>query len=168
MSVSGQIRPPRDVRGMSVISPKAAVMRTSSFGRFVPIAAICAAAIPSLFDNLVGDSIKNSDRRMLRHSTEQQRGARTYPPLNTLKLVAEDVWIVDGPVVRFGMMPWPKMAFPTRMTIIRVASGNLFIHSPTPLISSLKRELDGIGTPRWIIGPNRIHYWWIPGTRVFP
>src|SRR4029453_331654 len=77
--VSGQIRPPRDVRGMSVISPKAAVMRTSSFGRFVPIAAICAAAIPSLFDNLVGDSIKNSDRRMLRHSTEQQRGERTYP-----------------------------------------------------------------------------------------
>jgi Domain of unknown function (DUF4336) len=111
--------------------------------------------------NLVGDSIKNSDRRMLRHSTEQQRGERTYPPLNTLKSVAEDVWIVDGPVIRFGMS-WPKMLFPTRMTIIRVASGNLFIHSPTPLISSLKREVDGIGTPRWIIGPNRIHYWWIP------
>jgi hypothetical protein len=49
------------------------------------------------------------------------------------------------------------MLFPTRMTIIRVASGNLFIHSPTSLISSLKREVDGIGTPRWIIGPNRIH-----------
>src|SRR5262245_58158424 len=82
--------------------------------------------------NLVGDSIKNSDHGMLRHSTEQQRGERTYPPLNTLKLVAEDVWIVDGPVIRFGMSSWPKMLFPTRMTIIRVAGGNLFIHSPTP------------------------------------
>jgi len=36
MSQLGQIRPPRDFRGMSVISPKAAVMSTSSFGRFVP------------------------------------------------------------------------------------------------------------------------------------
>lgn len=26
----------------------------------------------------------------------------TYPPLNTLKRVAEDIWIVDGPVIRFG------------------------------------------------------------------
>jgi hypothetical protein len=32
----GQILPPRIVRGMSVIPPKAAVMGKSSFGRFVP------------------------------------------------------------------------------------------------------------------------------------
>jgi hypothetical protein len=34
----------------------------------------------------------------------------TYPPLNTLKPVASEVWIVDGPEIRFGF-PWPKMAF---------------------------------------------------------
>jgi hypothetical protein len=26
----------------------------------------------------------------------------TYPPINMLKAVAEDIWIVDGPVIRFG------------------------------------------------------------------
>lgn len=84
----------------------------------------------------------------------------TYPPLNTLKRVASDVWIVDGPAIRFGM-PWPKMSFPTRMTVIRLSGGELFIHSPTPLVPALKAEIESIGTPRWIIGPNRIHYWWI-------
>lgn len=85
----------------------------------------------------------------------------TYPPLNTLKCIADDIWIVDGPIIRFGM-PWPKMPFPTRMTVIRLADRNLFVHSPTPLTPALKAEIENIGQPRWIIGPNRIHYWWIP------
>jgi len=85
----------------------------------------------------------------------------TYPPLNTLKPVVDDVWIVDGPVIRFGL-PWPKLPFPTRMTIIRLASGDLFVHSPTPLTPGLKAEIEKAGTPRFIVGPNRIHYWWIP------
>jgi hypothetical protein len=47
------------------------------------------------------------------------------------------------------------------MTIIRIG-GDLLVHSPTPLTPELKREVEGIGRARWIIGPNRIHYWWIP------
>ncbi|MGJ4962821.1 hypothetical protein [Bradyrhizobium sp. HKCCYLRH3061] len=35
----------------------------------------------------------------------------TYPPLNTLKLVAENIWIVDGPVIRFGI-PGLNFRFP--------------------------------------------------------
>lgn len=90
---------------------------------------------------------------------------RTYEPLNTLKPVAENVWIVDGPAIRFGM-PWPKMPFPTRMTIIRLNDEDLFIHSPTPLTDGLKAELAQIGEVRHIVGPNRIHYWWIPEWRT--
>jgi hypothetical protein len=89
----------------------------------------------------------------------------TYPPLNTLKPVAENVWIVDGPMIRFGM-PWPKMPFSTRMTIIRIRNGDLFIHSPTPLTDGLKAEVGQIGRVRHIVGPNRIHYWWIPEWRT--
>jgi hypothetical protein len=85
----------------------------------------------------------------------------TYPPINTLKCVSDNVWIVDGPVIRFGM-PWPKFPFPTRMTIIRLASGELFVHSPTPLTPSLGEEVTREGNVRFIIGPNRIHYWWVP------
>ena len=84
----------------------------------------------------------------------------TYPPLSTLKTVAEGLWIVDGPIIFFGM-PWPKMPFSTRATIIRLSSG-LFIHSPTPLTATLKNEVDKLGPVKWIIGPNRIHYAWIP------
>ena len=84
-----------------------------------------------------------------------------YPPLNTLKPVCESVWIADGPLIRFGM-PWPKFLFPTRMTVVRLASGDLFVHSPTPLTPDLRREIERAGRPRYIIGPNRIHYWWLP------
>ncbi len=85
---------------------------------------------------------------------------QTYPPLNTLKPVADDVWIVDGPLIEFG--PWPfRMPFATRMTVIRIGR-NLFIHSPTPLTDGLKAEIAAIGAPAWLIGPNRLHYWWIP------
>lgn len=86
-----------------------------------------------------------------------------YPPINTLKPVARDVWIVDGPEIGFAMpgLPLPEMPFPTRMTVIRI-DGDLFIHSPTPLTPGLRAEIDTLGRPRWIIGPNRIHYWWIP------
>jgi hypothetical protein len=85
----------------------------------------------------------------------------TYPPIGTLKLVAENVWIVDGPIIRFGL-PFAKMPFPTRMTILRLEGGKLLIHSPTELTDSLKREVASIGEPAFIIGPNRIHYWWVP------
>ena len=86
-----------------------------------------------------------------------------YTPLDTLKPVADDVWIVDGPMIRFAIpgIGWPKMPFPTRMTIIRIG-GDLFLHSPTALSPGLQREVEALGRPRWIIGPNRIHYWWIP------
>lgn len=91
----------------------------------------------------------------------------TYPPLNRLKPVCPDVWIVDGPLIHFGL-PWPKMPFPTRMTVMRVGE-ELFIHSPTPLVSELRAQIEAIGRPRWIIGPNRLHYWWIPEWRAaFP
>lgn len=85
----------------------------------------------------------------------------TYPPLNTLKPVAEDIWMVDGPMIRFGMAGF-KMPFSTRMTIIRLRDGGLFIHSPTELTDALRAEVAGLGRVRHIVAPNRIHYWWIP------
>ena len=84
----------------------------------------------------------------------------TYPPLDTLKSVADDIWLVDGPLIRFGP-PGLKMPFPTRMTIIRVGPTDLFVHSPIELTPGLKAEVGKLGQPRWLIAPNRLHYWWI-------
>ncbi|MCC0016906.1 MAG: DUF4336 domain-containing protein [Rhodobiaceae bacterium] len=53
------------------------------------------------------------------------------------------------------------LPFTTRMTVIRLPGGDLWIHSPTPLDDALKAEIDALGTVAHIIAPNRIHYWWI-------
>ncbi len=84
----------------------------------------------------------------------------TYEPTGTLKPVAENVWIVDGPLIRFGYLGL-KFPFPTRMTVIRLKDGSLWLHSPTDLTPSLKNEIDALGPVRHLIAPNRIHYWWL-------
>lgn len=85
----------------------------------------------------------------------------TYSPLCTLKRVAPDIWVVDGPIIRFGSL-WPRIPFPTRMTMVRMPGDRLLIHAPTPLPASLAHEVVACGTPRCMIGPNRPHYWWVP------
>ncbi len=84
----------------------------------------------------------------------------TYEPTDTLKPVTDGVWIVDGPVIGFGYLGL-KFPFPTRMTIVRLADGGLWVHSPTELSPSLKSEMDALGRVRHLIAPNRIHYWWL-------
>jgi hypothetical protein len=97
---------------------------------------------------------------------DQARGV--YSPLNVMKPVAANVWIVDGPIIRFGPR-WLAAPFPTRMTIIRLDSNRLFVHSPTPLPPALRDEVTAVGKVAWIIGPNRLHYSWIPDWRAaFP
>lgn len=79
-----------------------------------------------------------------------------YEPLNTLKPIGENIWIVDGPHIQFYGLP-----FSTRMTIIRLRSGALFIHSPIALTEALKREVETLGTVRHLVSPNWIHYAYI-------
>lgn len=76
-----------------------------------------------------------------------------YAPLDTPKPVAEGVWIVDGPEVRFYGIP-----FPTRMTLIRLADGGLWVHSPTALSPALQETVKNLGPVRHLIAPNWIHY----------
>lgn len=80
----------------------------------------------------------------------------TYEPVNSLKPVDQNIWIVDGPIIHFKKVP-----FSTRMTIIRLNSGELFVHSPTTLTAELKTAVDSLGPVRHLISPNKIHYWWI-------
>lgn len=87
-------------------------------------------------------------------------GDPLYRPINTPKPVCPNLWIVDGPTIRFGF-PWPKLPFPTRMTLLRIG-GDLFVHSPTSLTGELRSAVEAIGRPRWVVAPNRIHYWWLP------
>jgi len=84
-----------------------------------------------------------------------------YEPINILKPVAENIWIVDGPIVRMAMYG-TRIPFPTRMTIVRLSSGELWCHSPTELTAELKVQVDALGPVRHLVSPNKIHYAHIP------
>jgi Domain of unknown function (DUF4336) len=93
---------------------------------------------------------------------------RAYYPINVLKPAATNVWIVDGPIIRVPLCGF-GMPFPTRMTIVRLADGDLFVHSPTVLTAELKAAIKALGTPRFLIAPSWLHYWWLPDwKRAFP
>ncbi len=51
----------------------------------------------------------------------------TYDPINVLKPVADDIWIVDGPRIRMSMGPL-HVPFPTRMTVLRLPQGICQFH----------------------------------------
>lgn len=76
-----------------------------------------------------------------------------YPPLDVLKPVAESVWIVDsGPIHAMGL------PIPVRMTVVRLGSGDVWLHSPTPFSESLRVEIERIGSIRHLVAPNVAHW----------
>lgn len=78
----------------------------------------------------------------------------TYPPLDVPKPVAEDVWIVDsGPHRVLG-----ALCFPVRMTVLRLADGRLWLHSPTRWRSVLVDLLQDLGRIRHIVAPSGTHW----------
>ncbi|MEB3340557.1 DUF4336 domain-containing protein [Okeania sp.] len=80
-----------------------------------------------------------------------------YEPLNVLKPIDENIWIVDGPIVRMAMYG-TFIPFPTRMTIVRLKNNKLWCHSPIELVPELKAKIDALGSVRHLISPNKIHY----------
>lgn len=80
--------------------------------------------------------------------------ALTYPPLDTPKPVAENVWIVDsGPLHVAGLMP-----LPVRMTVIRLGSGELLLHSPTRFDATLRQAIEQHGRITHLVAPNVAHW----------
>lgn len=76
-----------------------------------------------------------------------------YEPLNTLKPVGHNIWVVDGPSIRFYGVP-----FSTRMTVVRLQNGDIWLHSPTKIGDALKAEIAALGPVCHLIAPNWIHY----------
>lgn len=84
-----------------------------------------------------------------------------YEPTDTVKPIADGLYLVDGPVVRMAAGPF-NVPFPSRMAIARLDDGGLWVWSPTALSPALKREVDALGPVRHLVSPNRIHYANIP------
>ena len=52
-------------------------------------------------------------------------------------------------------MPWP---FTTRMTVVQLSNGDLFLHSPIAFDAALATHLQSLGRVRHLVSPNRGHY----------
>jgi hypothetical protein len=66
--------------------------------------------------------------------------------------VNDQLWILEYPV-RFG-----GMDLFGRMTIIRLASGELIVHDPCRIDTTTKREIDALGEVRYIVAPGSFHH----------
>lgn len=77
----------------------------------------------------------------------------SYPPLNTPKAVADGVWIVDAAPIHAGGIP-----LPIRMTVLRLAGGELLLHSPIPYRPDLQRDLEALGRIGHLVAPSVGHW----------
>ena len=71
-----------------------------------------------------------------------------------LQAFGPEIWIADGGEVAAGL----GFRYPTRMAVIRLAGGELFIWSPTALTDSLRAEVDSLGRVRHLVAPNSLHH----------
>lgn len=84
-----------------------------------------------------------------------------YKPLHTLKSFGTDIWTVDGGIVRMSYLGG-STPFTTRMVVVRLPSGELWIWSPVELTDGLRAEVAEIGPVQHLVSPNAIHYANIP------
>ena len=68
-----------------------------------------------------------------------------------LQQLQENLWVAEMPASRLGF------EFGARMTIVRLKSGVLWVHSPVEL-APFKAELDALGEIGFVVSPFRFHY----------
>ena len=69
--------------------------------------------------------------------------------------LAPDLWFAAQPLRFLGLQ------LGARMTVVRLKDGKLLLHSPIAWSAELAAQLDAIGTPAFIIAPNRLHHLFI-------
>jgi hypothetical protein len=72
--------------------------------------------------------------------------------VSELSAWGERLWTLSGDDVRMLSIP-----FSTRSTIVKLATGELWIHSPVALTAERARDVEPLGPVGHIVAPNRIH-----------
>ena len=65
-----------------------------------------------------------------------------------------EIWLAEGPVITAAA----GFHYPTRMAVIRLADGGLFIWSPVALTQPLQAAINALGPVRHLIAPNTLHH----------
>ena len=67
---------------------------------------------------------------------------------------ANNIWLADGPVVRdMGAF------FTTRMTIVKLLDGSIWISSPVPVSFAALKEISELGDVRYLVAATPRHVW---------
>jgi len=66
--------------------------------------------------------------------------------------ISDDIWTVESSHKILGI------DVGGRMTVIRLKSGDLILHSPVTIDNDLKNELNEIGNVKYIVAPNKFHH----------
>ncbi|MDQ2817067.1 MAG: DUF4336 domain-containing protein [Candidatus Eremiobacteraeota bacterium] len=74
--------------------------------------------------------------------------------VDSLQRFAENLWIAEGPTVRFFGMPYP-----TRMIVVRLVDGSLWVNSPVAATREEAGQLEHIGPIAHLVSPTRLHDW---------
>ncbi|WP_084251320.1 DUF4336 domain-containing protein [Sphingomonas pruni] len=81
-----------------------------------------------------------------------------------LEPLGQDLWFADGGIVSFK-----GFDYPTRMVIVRLADGGLWLWSPVEKTAALEQEVRALGPVRHIVSPNSLHYLFLSQWQVaFP
>jgi hypothetical protein len=70
-----------------------------------------------------------------------------------LELLGPGLWIADGGIVSFN-----GFDYPTRMAVVRLADGGLWLWSPVEKTAALEDAVRALGPVRHIVSPNNLHY----------
>lgn len=73
----------------------------------------------------------------------------------TLELVADGIWIAERPLRFLGLQVG------TRMTVVRLDDGRLFIHSPIALDDATRAEVDALGAVAAVVAPCLYHHLYV-------
>jgi Domain of unknown function (DUF4336) len=73
-----------------------------------------------------------------------------------LELIGPDIWVASGTEIKFlGLL------LGTRTTIIRLADGNVWMHSPISFDTELAGEIERIGPVKYLVAPNVYHHFFL-------
>jgi Domain of unknown function (DUF4336) len=84
--------------------------------------------------------------------------------MTDLQAFAENIWIADGPQVRdMGLI------FTTRMTIVKLSDGSLWVDSPVPVSFDTLKRITELGPVRYLVAATPRHVWRLEGWHtLFP
>lgn len=70
-----------------------------------------------------------------------------------LEPLGSNLWIADGGIVSFK-----GFDYPTRMAVVRLADGGLWLWSLVEKTAAIEAEIRALGPVRHIVSPNKLHY----------